>query len=169
MSPGLTESWGRINVISYFRFLRPHVQKQRELSPSLRIAYLHFYSASKSLCNLATHKTASATKVQEVHTEEADKFDNKSVRLEHTASTTSRQPPGHPSRRRKGREDVEQRVNELRTSNALEYPRIRPDRRALTCSEFRSRYSVLKPEQSKLDDVVTLRGALVVTSRQLQY
>ena len=57
-------------------------------------------------------------------------------------------------------DDFQQRLKELQNANALKYPRIQPDRNAISCAEFKKRYAVLNPEESRESDNVTLRGML---------
>jgi hypothetical protein len=56
--------------------------------------------------------------------------------------------------------DIRQRLMELQDAQALKYPRIKPDRNAISCAEFRARYAALSPEESRESDNVTLRGTL---------
>jgi hypothetical protein len=139
------------------------VQNQWDLSVPKRAAYLYFYSAARRLSKSATARTVNAAQLLEDHNVEEDTLGD---RWETVKPTTL--APAKAEDRPRGqerREDVKRRVNELQAAQALEYPRIRHDKRAITCSEFRTQYSTLKPEQSKLDDTVTLRGMSIATSR----
>ena len=40
----------------------------------------------------------------------------------------------------------------------FQYPRIGHDLRSMTCDAFRQRYETLKPQESREDEVVTIRG-----------
>lgn len=57
-------------------------------------------------------------------------------------------------------DDIRQRLMELQDAQALIYPRIKPDRNAISSAEFRTRYAALSPEESRESDIVTLRGML---------
>jgi len=72
--------------------------------------------------------------------------------------------PDHGSKRQdhityKGRtEDVRNRMEHLSASGALEYPRIKPSQTIMTCENFRQQYALLKPDESRDGETVTLRG-----------
>ena len=57
--------------------------------------------------------------------------------------------------------EEEKRVKELEEANSLNYPRVKPDRNAITCAEFRDRYASLSPSESVDSDTVTLRGTSI--------
>lgn len=57
--------------------------------------------------------------------------------------------------------EEEKRVKELEEANSLNYPRVKPDRNAITCAEFRNRYASLSPSESVDSDIVTLRGTSI--------
>ncbi|KZF22071.1 lysyl-tRNA synthetase [Xylona heveae TC161] len=54
--------------------------------------------------------------------------------------------------------DVQQRYKELNKLSTELYPRVLNDDRAITCNEFRRNYDSLVPEETKNDQVVTVRG-----------
>lgn len=58
----------------------------------------------------------------------------------------------------KAKSEEEKRIQELEDAQSLNYPRIRPDRNAISCEAFRTRFASLKPKESLDSDTVTLRG-----------
>lgn len=54
--------------------------------------------------------------------------------------------------------DVSQRVKELEDAQALSYPQIGHDTRALSCEEFKNRYDHIMADETLADSIVTLRG-----------
>ncbi|KAI9767726.1 MAG: hypothetical protein M1835_006999 [Candelina submexicana] len=60
--------------------------------------------------------------------------------------------------------DVQQRINELRRASVELYPRLCPDARSMSCSEFARKYTAIKPEETREEDTATLRGR-VISSR----
>ena len=78
--------------------------------------------------------------------------------------------PGHPTSdahtySTKALTDDEKRIKELQDAEALKYPRIRPDRNAISCAEFRTRYASLSLKESRDSDTVTLRGTFLMCAR----
>ena len=57
--------------------------------------------------------------------------------------------------------EEEKRIKELKEANSLNYPRVKPDRNAITCAEFQDRYASLSPSESVDSDTVTLRGTSI--------
>ena len=66
------------------------------------------------------------------------------------------EPMSVAERHRSG--DVAQRVKELEDAQALNYPQIGHDTRAMSCEEFKNRYDYIKAEEMLADEIVTLRG-----------
>lgn len=73
-----------------------------------------------------------------------------------SAPESAAEPLTAAERHRSG--DVAQRVKELEDAQALNYPQIRRDTRALSCEEFKNRYDHIKVEELLDGEIVTLRG-----------
>jgi hypothetical protein len=135
--------FNRMTARPLLRFLYPGTH--RDLSLATKDAYVLFYSAGRGLTGLSrspsrrplgwstcTYSTKAGTPIEES-----------------TGTSIGKKS-----------DDIQQRLKELQNANALKYPRIQPDRNAISCAEFKKRYAVLNPEESRESDNVTLRGML---------
>ncbi|OBT52943.1 lysyl-tRNA synthetase [Pseudogymnoascus sp. 24MN13] len=124
------------------KFLYPRTH--RDLSFATKDAYMLFYSTGRNLTGLSRSPS----------------------RASGWSTCTYSTKAGAPTEESKGTsigkrsDDFQQRLKELQNANALKYPRIQPDRNAISCAEFKKRYAVLNPEESRESDNVTLRGRL---------
>jgi hypothetical protein len=68
---------------------------------------------------------------------------------------------------RSQRDDVRRRVEELRAADALKYPRMKKGKFSLTCAEFIENFSGIKPEESREEENITIRGKFLDARRRL--
>lgn len=124
------------------KFLYPRTH--RDLSFATKDAYILFYSTGRNLTGLSRSPS----------------------RALGWSTCTYSTKAGAPTEESKGTsigkksDDIQQRLKELQNADALKYPRIQPDRNAISCADFKKRYAVLNPEESRESDNVTLRGML---------
>lgn len=143
-----------MSIPSCLRFLRPYSRRlHQDFSASKLAAYLQFYAAVRSFHDSASvcgHKTSQNTEVFET-----ENSPSKNGVLQNTVLETSFKSQ---------RDNIRRRVEELQAAQALKYPRIKCDERATTCAGFRNQYGSLKAEESKEEEIVTLRGMFLSTS-----
>jgi len=120
-----------MNTTKGLRFLRPRLHN--DLSPARRAAYLRFFSVSTPLY------------VKE-------KYPRKIMSL-----NKYKQPiiAGVPFRG-----EVQERIEELRVSNALEWPRIESNRDAIRVEDFLEKYRALKRGELREQEWTLVRGRL---------
>ncbi len=73
------------------------------------------------------------------------------------------QDPALEMGHRSQKDDVRRRVEELRAAEALKYPRMKGSAYAISCANFRAQYDFVKPQESREDEIVTLRGMVLDT------
>lgn len=137
-----------MSIPSCFRFLRPYSRKLHHgLSAPKQAAYLQFYSAVRSFSNsTSTCSHGILSKSQGIEAENST-FQNGALQATVIEPILNSQ-----------KDDVRRRVEELQAAQALKYPRIKVDKRAISTVEFRDQYDSLKPEESRDGKIVTLRG-----------
>jgi lysyl-tRNA synthetase class II len=145
-----------MSVSPCFRFLRPCLQhKSRHLTAPKKAAYLQFYRVARQFSD-----AAAATDLGKSHPQQGS--DSKTSTLNNGKKVLHVQGGTR-------REDVRQRIDELKGADALRYPRVKHDERALTCATFRERYSSLEHDESRVEERVTLRGMCISASIYEQF
>jgi hypothetical protein len=144
-----------MSIPSCLRFLRPYSQRTpRSLAAPEQAAYLQFYAAARRLSSSAprwNHITS---------------YDTSDIRVERGISQHGAlQNPILEASYKSQRDDVRRRTEELQDAQALKYPRIKRDFKAITCADFRKLYNSLKPEEVIKGEIVTLRGTFLDTTK----
>lgn len=138
----ITAFYNRMTARPLLKFLYPRTH--RDLSFATKDAYILFYSTGRNLTGLSRSPSCAS---------------GWSTCAYSTKAGASAEESKGTSIGKKS-DDFQQRLKELQNANALKYPRIQPDRNAISCAEFKKRYAVLNPEESRESDNVTLRGML---------
>lgn len=143
------------------RFLRPYLCK--DLKPASRSAYVRFYATTVQ--SRAAHRQCVQNQIlkefhavyRSLHTEAArhgrksKATDLKEADIDHTNAVNEAQILGAA---------LEHRVQELKAAHALVYPRIKSDKRAISCAEYKQRFANLGFGETHEGGSVVIRGRL---------
>lgn len=135
------------------RFLRPYIWK--DLPPATKSAYLQFYNTTRS----------SRIKVLQSHCARKEIFRGFRTISRDLKTATAARPAREVTAEVHVAEDFEslgaaltQRVQELKATNGLAYPRIRSGSWTTNCSDFKKRYASLNAGEVRHEETVVLCG-----------